>query len=176
MPDRISKEHRSWNMSRIRASDTQPERVVRSLLHSQGLRFRLHRRSLPGSPDIVLPKHRTAIFVHGCFWHRHPGCRFAYTPRSNVAFWKQKFAANVERDRKVTAALRRLGWRVLTIWECEAANERSLAVLSRRLSAQFTRERLRPPCLDIIGRSLWYSITLFAHCIENLLGLDRLFL
>ena len=120
--DRLSPEHRSWNMSRIRGRDTQPELAVRSALHRAGYRFRLHRKDLPGRPDIVLPKHRTVVFVHGCFWHRHKGCRFAYTPKSRVAFWQKKFDDNVERDRRNVRALRALGWRVVTVWECQAGS------------------------------------------------------
>jgi len=116
--DRISKERRSWNMSRIRSKDTKPELLVRSLLHRNGFRFRLHRRDLPGTPDIVLPKYKTVIFVHGCFWHRHRGCRFAYQPRSNRGFWAMKFRHNVARDRGVRRRLRRLGWHVVVTWEC----------------------------------------------------------
>lgn len=132
MMDRISKEHRSWNMSRIRGRDTKPEKVVRSLLHRMGYRFRLHRKGLPGKPDIVLPKYRTVIFVHGCFWHRHSGCRFAYTPKSRGEFWQQKFRANRRRDHRSTAALTRLGWRVLVIWECETQGGKALAVRMQR--------------------------------------------
>jgi len=109
-------------MSRIRGRDTAPERLVRSTLHRAGYRFRLHRKDLPGRPDIVLPKYRTVVFVHGCFWHRHSRCRFAYTPKSRVAFWNAKFAANVERDRHNVRELKRLGWRVVTVWECQAAS------------------------------------------------------
>jgi len=122
MVDRLTREHRSWNMSRIRSRDTAPEKIVRSTLHRAGYRFRLHSSQLPGRPDIVLPKHHTVIFVHGCFWHRHKRCRFAYTPKSRVAFWNEKFLRNVERDHEAAAALRRLGWRVITVWECEAAS------------------------------------------------------
>ena len=121
MVDRLSREHRSWNMSRIRGKDTGPEKQVRSALHRAGYRFRLHRSDLPGRPDIVLPKYRTVVFVHGCFWHRHRGCRFAYTPKSRVNFWNRKLQSNVERDQRNMQALRRLGWRVVTVWECEAA-------------------------------------------------------
>jgi len=117
--DRLTPEHRSWNMSRIRSSNTTPEKLVRSLLHSMGYRFRLHRKDLPGSPDIVLSSIRTVVFVHGCFWHRHPGCSFAYTPKSRVESWESKFTANVNRDCRTTASLRAQGWRVVVVWECE---------------------------------------------------------
>jgi DNA mismatch endonuclease (patch repair protein) len=117
--DRLTPEHRSWNMSRIRSSNTKPERMVRSLLHRMGYRFRLNRKDLPGTPDIVLPRHKAVVLVHGCYWHRHPGCRYAYTPKSRVEFWQAKFDANVERDKRVEAELVALGWRVFTVWECE---------------------------------------------------------
>jgi DNA mismatch endonuclease (patch repair protein) len=119
--DTITKERRSWNMSRIRGRDTQPEKIVRSILHRLGYRFRLNRSDLPGKPDVVLPKHHVVIMVHGCFWHRHSRCQFAYTPKSNKLFWFQKFGENMARDRKVTRALRRKGWRVVVVWECQAA-------------------------------------------------------
>jgi DNA mismatch endonuclease (patch repair protein) len=124
--DQLTKQHRSWNMSRIRGKDTKPEMRVRSLLHRMGFRFRLHRKDLPGKPDIVLPAYETVIFVHGCFWHRHPGCRFAYTPKSRVDFWQTKFRRNVERHQEVEAELEELGWRVVVIWECETASEEQL--------------------------------------------------
>lgn len=120
--DRISKEHRSWNMSRIRSKNTQPEKVVRSLLHNLGYRFKLHVSYLPGKPDIVLPKYKTAVFVHGCYWHRHLGCKFAYTPKSNKAFWNKKFKDNIRRHEEVVKKLNDLGWFVLVIWECEIAH------------------------------------------------------
>lgn len=136
MADTISKRHRSWNMSRIRGRDTTPELLVRSNLHRLGYRFRLHRRDLPGSPDIVLRKYNAVIFVHGCFWHRHKGCRFAYTPKSRIKFWSFKFDGNVARDRRNQRALRRLGWRVLVVWECQTSNE---ARLARRLATFLDR-------------------------------------
>ncbi|WP_100253296.1 very short patch repair endonuclease [Methylobacterium sp. UNC300MFChir4.1] len=102
-----------------KARGTKPELLVRRSLHSLGYRFRLHRRDLPGSPDIVLPRHRVAIQVHGCFWHQHEGCRHANLPRSRTAYWHPKLARNVERDVRTNAALRALGWRVLVLWECE---------------------------------------------------------
>ncbi len=130
--DRPTKKHRSWNMSRIRSRDTVPERVVRSVLHRLGYRFRLHKSDLPGRPDIVLPRYRIVILVHGCFWHRHPGCRFAYAPKSRIPFWTAKFTANQSRDLIVRRELRKLGWMVVVIWECQTRNEE---VLQRRLSA-----------------------------------------
>ena len=119
MADTLTSARRSWNMSRIRGKDTKPEVTLRSILHKNGYRFRLHDRRLPGSPDIVLPKHRTVIFVNGCFWHRHKGCSKAYTPSSRQKFWSEKFAATVARDAKNCSELRKLGWTVLTVWECE---------------------------------------------------------
>jgi len=116
-------------MSRIQGKDTAPELVVRSLLHRMGYRFRLHVSRLPGKPDIVLPKHRTVIFVHGCFWHRHKGCKFAYTPKSRNRFWTAKFAENIARDRKVKRELRRLGWTVNVVWECQTEKPEALSTL-----------------------------------------------
>jgi len=116
--DKLSKKRRSWNMSRIRSGDTAPERVVRSTLHRLGFRFRLHVKNLPGRPDIVLPKWRTVIFVHGCFWHRHSRCKFAYTPKSNQLFWNAKFCENKERDCRNVRQLRRDGWKVIVVWQC----------------------------------------------------------
>lgn len=114
-------------MSMIKGSDTKPERAVRSMLHQMGFRFRLNRKDLPGKPDIVLPKYKTVIFVHGCFWHRHQGCKFAYTPKSRVDFWNKKFAENMNRDRKTTSELQKKGWKVLIIWECQTKNMSKLA-------------------------------------------------
>ena len=131
--DTISPERRSWNMSRIRGRNTRPEMLVRSLLHSLGYRFRLNRKDIPGKPDIVLPKYRTAIFVHGCFWHRHKDCVLAYEPKSNSEFWRKKFARNIERDAEVFMALRVVGWRQLIIWECDTRDPIKLATKLRRL-------------------------------------------
>jgi DNA mismatch endonuclease, patch repair protein len=117
--DRIDKKRRSWNMGRIKGRDTAPEVQVRSILHGAGYRFRLHRKDLPGRPDIVLPKHKTAIFVHGCFWHRHKGCSNCSTPKSNVEFWEAKFSGNVERDSRNLKKLTESGWKVIVVWECE---------------------------------------------------------
>lgn len=123
---------RSDIMRAVKRAHTGPEVAVRKLLHSLGLRFRLHRKALPGSPDIVLPKHRTVIFVHGCFWHRHPGCRYASTPKTRQDYWLPKFAANVERDARKTSQLEELGWRVLVVWECETRSEEALEARLRR--------------------------------------------
>ncbi len=117
--DRLTKEHRSWNMSRIKGKNTKPELIVRKMMHGMGYRFRLHRQDLPGCPDIVLPKYGTVIFVHGCYWHRHKGCRLAYIPKTRVEFWTKKFEGNVKRDRKHRVELKKLGWNVGVIWECE---------------------------------------------------------
>jgi DNA mismatch endonuclease (patch repair protein) len=128
--DSISPEKRSWTMAKVKGRDTRPEKTVRSLLHGMGYRFRLQRTDLPGKPDIVLPKLRTAVFVHGCFWHRHPGCKRATTPASNTDFWNPKFARTVARDARNLALLEAGGWRVLTIWECEL---KDLAALRSRV-------------------------------------------
>ena len=118
MVDRLSPEARSQLMASIGSKDTAPELAVRRLLHALGYRFRLHRRDLPGTPDIVLPGRRKAIFVHGCFWHGHPGCRFATRPATRPEFWAEKIGRNQTRDRIAVARLRRLGWSVATVWEC----------------------------------------------------------
>jgi DNA mismatch endonuclease, patch repair protein len=131
--DSLSPERRSWNMSRIRGQDTRPELLVRSLLHRLGYRFRLNRKDVPGKPDLVLPKYKTAIYIHGCFWHRHAGCRLAYTPKSNLDFWSKKFARNVERDAEVAAKLKSAGWNQITIWECELADLPEVEGRLRRL-------------------------------------------
>lgn len=117
--DRVSKSTRSRLMSRVKGRDTQPEKLVRSLLHRLGYRFRLHRADLPGKPDIALPKYRKAIFVHGCFWHQHPGCQRAKRPSSNEEFWNDKLDRNVARDRKNRKELKKLGWSHLIVWECK---------------------------------------------------------
>jgi DNA mismatch endonuclease (patch repair protein) len=140
--DRITQSHRSWNMSRIRSENTKPERSLRSMLHRMGYRFRLHDRSLPGAPDIVLRRYSAVVFVHGCFWHRHPGCPFAYTPKTRIAFWKAKFKNNVDRDIRVLNELRDLGWRVLTVWECELREMEPRAHrLDLELKAEITARR-----------------------------------
>jgi len=129
MVDTLTREKRSWNMSRIKSGDTKPELAVRKMLHALGYRFRLHRKDLPGRPDIVLPKYRTVFLVHGCFWHRHEGCKYAYMPKSRQEFWKTKFERNTARDKEVIQSLVELGWNTKIIWECEARNPDSLKIL-----------------------------------------------
>jgi DNA mismatch endonuclease (patch repair protein) len=121
-------------MRAVKRANTAPEIIVRQALHALGLRFRLHRRDFPGSPDVVLPRFRTVIFVHGCFWHRHPGCRYTTTPKTRQEYWLPKFDANVERDAQKEAQVRELGWRVLVIWECET---KSVEALEVRLRLEF---------------------------------------
>jgi len=134
--DRLTKERRSWNMSRIQGKDTKPEIIVRSLLHRMGFRFRLHVGTLPGHPDIVLPRWKTVVLVHGCFWHRHRKCQFSYTPKSRKEFWLSKFEANVNRDRQTLTLLRKIGWKPVVVWECEI---RELEKLTKRLSREIVR-------------------------------------
>jgi len=132
MVDTISRVRRSENMRRIKSSGMIPEWVVRSLVHRLGYRFRLHARELPGKPDIVRRPHKQAIFVHGCFWHQHPKeqCLDARLPKSNTSYWHPKLSRNVERDKFVLSALKKIGWRVLVIWECETKN---IEAVERRL-------------------------------------------
>lgn len=126
--DIISKKKRSWNMSRIKGKNTIPELIVRSKLHRMGYRFRLHSNKLTGKPDIILPKYRTVIFVHGCFWHRHKDCQYAYMPKSRIDFWKKKFDDNVNRFKFVESLLKEEGWKVVVIWECETYKEEKLNI------------------------------------------------
>jgi DNA mismatch endonuclease (patch repair protein) len=123
MADIVDRATRSRMMSGIRAKNTKPELSVRRYLHKKGFRYRLHVRSLPGAPDLVLPRFHAVILVHGCFWHAHKGCRYAYRPKSNTTFWEKKLAGNVARDHRVRRALTSGGWRVLTVWECATSDE-----------------------------------------------------
>lgn len=133
MVDTVSVEVRSKMMGKVRSKNTEPELLVRSALHRMGLRFRIHRKDLPGRPDIILPRHRLAIFVHGCFWHRHLGCKHASTPNSNVAYWEAKFATTVSRDSRNRASLEQQGWTVVVIWECEARDGSRLQDILQQL-------------------------------------------
>ena len=126
-------EQRRRNMSAIKAKDTTPELLVRHALHAMGYRYRLHRKDLPGKPDIVLPKHKIVIFVNGCFWHRHLGCKYASTPASNADFWMAKFEANIARDKKNYTQLEKLGWKVVVIWECEIRQGQISELISSKL-------------------------------------------
>lgn len=123
MVDRLTKKQRSLNMASIQSKDTKPEIIVRKYLHTKGFRFRLHSNTLPGKPDIVLSKWKTVIFVNGCFWHRHKGCKYSYTPKSNTDFWLQKFKENVKRDQKNYDALYAQGWKIIIVWECEVKSD-----------------------------------------------------
>lgn len=139
MADKISKARRSWVMSRVSGKNTKPERLVRSLLHRLGYRFTINgpkNKRLPGRPDIVLPARGAVVFVHGCFWHRHPGCKTATTPQSNVEYWQAKFARNTQRDRENEQRLQQAGWQVITIWECQLKDLDSVAA---RLIAELPR-------------------------------------
>jgi DNA mismatch endonuclease, patch repair protein len=121
MVDFLTPTQRSERMSRIRGKDSQPELALRRVLHRLGLRYRLHAKELPGKPDLVFPRHKAVVFVHGCFWHRHEGCKIATTPKSNTPFWVEKFEKNVARDKRSAAVLTDLGWRVFVVWECDLA-------------------------------------------------------
>lgn len=138
MPDRLSKQQRSYAMSRVRSSDTQPEITVRSLLHRAGFRFRKNVRKLPGTPDVALPQYRTVVFVHGCFWHQHQDCPRARWPASNTEFWNAKLDRNVAPDRRTNKELESAGWRVIVVWQCELKNDK----LADRLGTEIRRPRL----------------------------------
>lgn len=132
MADVHSKETRSYNMSRIRSKDTKPEMLVRKFLHKHGFRYRLHVKDLPGKPDIVLPKYKTVIFIHGCFWHGHEGCRYYVVPKTRTEWWLNKINGNIANDSIAENTLKELGWRVIKIWECElkkASLDATLATL-----------------------------------------------
>lgn len=126
-------------MRQVRSTDTSPERAIRSLLHVMGFRFRLYPRNLPGKPDMVLPKYHIAVFVHGCFWHRHPGCPRASTPATNQDYWLPKFERTVKRDRRTQEELHTLGWNVVVVWECEL---KDTAMLKNRLSIEIAQPKL----------------------------------
>lgn len=136
MADSLTPERRSWNMAQIRGKNTKPEIIVRSLLHHLGYRFTINasnNKKLPGRPDIVLPKYKTAVFVHGCYWHRHPGCKYAYNPKSRIEFWQKKFEENVERDTRQMIELRQMEWQVEIVWECETKTDAALQAVAERI-------------------------------------------
>ena len=124
MADVHSKETRSYNMSRIRSKDTKPELLVRKFLHAQGFRYRLHVKDMPGKPDIVLPKYKTVIFVHGCFWHGHEGCKYFVVPKTRTEWWLNKINCNVNHDKSSKELLKTAEWKVLDIWECELKKDK----------------------------------------------------
>ena len=145
MVDTLTKAERSERMSRVRGKDTKPELIVRRLVHGMGYRYRLHRRDLPGTPDLVLPSRKKAIFIHGCFWHRHPdpACKLARLPKSRLDFWKPKLEGNRRRDRENQARLRKLGWDVLVVWECQIGYKEHIENILPRLSGGRSCGRLR---------------------------------
>lgn len=134
MADTVNKETRSRMMSGIRGKDTRPELLLRRALHARGFRYRLHPKTMNGRPDMVLTKHRVAVFVHGCFWHRHEGCRFASTPATRTEFWAAKFAANIRRDQKVVATLSENGWRIAIVWECALKKQANVDLTVEQLA------------------------------------------
>jgi DNA mismatch endonuclease, patch repair protein len=136
MVDSLTPQERSERMSRIRGKNSKPELTLRRILHSLGLRYRLHGSKLPGKPDLVFPRYKTVVFVHGCFWHRHDGCKIATTPKSNTKFWMEKFDRNVTRDANVNAALIAGGWRVFVIWECELSSPARALQVGEKLAIQ----------------------------------------
>jgi DNA mismatch endonuclease (patch repair protein) len=131
MTDIVSPEKRSAMMSSVGSKDTKPEMIVRRILHGMGYRFRVHSSTLPGTPDVVLPRHRKVVFVHGCFWHGHPGCKNAARPASNTEFWDSKLDRNISRDAAVKRELEEQGWDVFVVWECEARDKDALAASLR---------------------------------------------
>lgn len=141
MADTLTPRERSERMSRIRSRDTKPELALRKALHALGLRYRLGSK-LPGKPDLVFPRHKAVVFVHGCFWHRHAGCKVATTPKSNTGFWVDKFERNVTRDERVARALQEAGWRLFVVWECELSGKGKTEEAARSVAAQLRGGRL----------------------------------
>ena len=130
--DRLTPQRRSANMSKVRGKDTGPEMTVRRIAHRLGLRYRLHRKDLPGTPDLVFPRYKLVLFVHGCFWHRHGDCRRASTPATRIEFWEAKFSKNLSRDQRQSQLLRDMGWDVRVIWECEVKIEKNVQDMLKR--------------------------------------------
>ncbi len=146
MTDIVDKATRFRMMSGVGGKNTRPEIALRKTMHAIGLRYRLHRKDLPGKPDIVMPGRKVAIFVHGCFWHRHEGCRFATTPNTRPEFWKDKFASNTSRDQKNVVQLLELGWRVATVWECALRRAGSPEAAARHIEEWLDADT---DCLDV---------------------------
>lgn len=144
MADFLTPSERSERMSRIRGKDTRPELALRKALHRLGLRYRLHGAGLPGKPDLVFPRYKAVVFVHGCFWHRHPGCSIATTPKSNTPFWMEKFEKNVARDARVTKQLEEQGWRILVAWECELSTPAKATKMGEGLASRIRRTPTKP--------------------------------
>ena len=140
MTDHISKSKRSWNMSRIRSKNTKPELMVRKVLHNSGIRYRLHAKDLPGKPDLSNKKKKFAVFVNGCFWHQHKGCKRANIPKSNISYWLPKLNRNVERLDKSINDLKKMNWKVYTIWECETKDVKKLGSISDKLAIGINNE------------------------------------
>ena len=137
MADVHDKKTRSYNMSQIKATDTKPELLVRKFLHAQGFRYKLHDKTLPGKPDIVLPKYKTVIFIHGCFWHGHSNCKYYVVPKTRTDWWLKKINTNNANDSKAIKALKKEGWNIITVWECKlkpAKIEKTLSLLLKRFS------------------------------------------
>lgn len=153
--DTLSPEQRRRTMAAVKSWNTKPEIVVRGILHKAGFRFRLYRKDLPGRPDVALPKYRTVIFVHGCFWHQHPGCKHASKPGTRQDYWLPKLERNIERDKKHTSELDALGWNVLVVWECEtkdkaAVSEKLIRFISRQTpNKAFQRTRKKPRAAEL---------------------------
>ncbi len=167
MTDVLTPEQRKRNMRNIRGKDTKPEVLLRRTLHALGLRYRLHQRKLPGCPDIVFPKYRTAIFVHGCFWHRH-GCAATTTPATRSAFWIKKFTENIKRDQRDTEELLRLGWHVLIVWECalKGKAKKNLASLCTDIFQFLDTDRQEPACLHLPFAPEAHADNLSDRCLE----------
>lgn len=151
MTDIVDKQTRSRMMAGIRGKDTRPELVLRHALHARGLRYQLHRKGIQGRPDLVFPRFRAVLFVHGCFWHRHSGCRFTTTPSTRPEFWQAKFVANVVRDSAVRATLIEAGWRMATVWECALRKQEQVEATTDRLDAWLHSEVAE---IEIGGKSL----------------------
>jgi DNA mismatch endonuclease (patch repair protein) len=135
MADVHSKETRSYNMSQIKGRNTKPEMLVRKFLHAQGFRYKLHDKTLPGRPDIVLPKYKTVILIHGCFWHGHNGCKYFVVPKTRTEWWLQKINGNIANDEKAVKALKKDGWKIITIWECDLKQDKLENTLKKIIRA-----------------------------------------